>query len=239
MVVKMRDQPTELLGVGLYTISDATRLLRRTSRKASAQNIRRWLDGHTYRYRGQRCRAEPLWRPQLPKIDGQFGVGFRDLMELRFVASFREAGLSLQAIRLSLERASDIVGHDHPFASERFKTDGKDMFLELAEETSEPTLIDLRRNQYAIHRMLAPSFKDIDFEYGVAARWWPLGQRRSIVLDPARSFGKPIDDASGVPANTLSAALETLGSVREVSRWYEVEPSAVRAARNFAESYAA
>ena len=234
----MSQQSIELLGVGLYTVSDAARLLSRTSKNATAQNIRRWIDGHKYRYRGELRRAAPLWRPQLPKIEDQIGLGFRDLMELRFVASFRAAGLSLQGIRLSLERACDIVGHDHPFATERFRTDGKEMFLELADITDEPTLIDLRRSQYAIHRMIAPSFKDIDFERGLAARWWPLGQRKGIVLDPTRSFGKPIEGISGVPADTLNAAFVTLGSVREVTRWYEVDPSAVRAAREFATSYA-
>lgn len=234
----MSYQSVELLGVGIYTISDATRLLRPTSRKASNQNVRRWVDGHRYRYRGRLRHSTPLWRLELPKIHGHIGLGFRDLMELRFVASFREAGLSLQAIRLALDRATEIVGHDHPFATERFRTDGKGMFLELATDFEDPTLIDLRLNQYAIHRMIAPSFKDIDFEQGLAVRWWPLSQRKGIVLDPARSFGKPIDDTSGVPVDTLDAALKTLGSVREVTNWYEVDPSAVRAARAFAEIYA-
>lgn len=159
-------------------------------------------------------------------------------MELRFVASFREAGLSLQAIRLALQRAREIVGHDHPFATERFRTDGKNMFLELADEAGDPTLIDLRRNQYAIHRMLKPSFRDIEFEDGLAARWWPLGHRKRVVVDPTRSFGTPIDDGSGVPMDALSGALDALGSVREVAKWFEVDSRAVKAAREFVRSFA-
>lgn len=227
----------EIFGVGLYTAGDAARLLGGTYGIASTQSIRRWLGGYKYRYRGNSRRAKPLWVPELPKIRGELGLGFRDLMELRFVASFREKGLSLQAIRLALKRACEIVGHDHPFATERFRTDGKDMFLELAHETDEPTLIDLRRNQYGIHRMIAPSFKDLEFERGIAARWWPLGQRKRVVLDPKRSFGKPIDDEFGVPVEALSAALVTLGSVRDVARWYEVHPRAVKSAKMFSESF--
>ena len=235
----MREQPQTYIGVGIYTVSDAARFLRPSSTKASPQNIRRWLVGHTYRYRGERRRANPLWRPQLPKIDDTVGMGFRDLMELRFIVAFRDEMLSLQAIRFALARACEIVGHDHPFATERFQTDGKNIFLEIATETDEPTLINLLSNQYAIHRMLAPSFKDIDFKDGIAARWWPMGQRSGIVLDPNRSFGRPIDDASGIPADTLSTALATLGSVKEVVRWYEVDPGAVRAASRFTEIFAA
>ena len=48
-------------------------------------------------------------------------------MELRFVASLREVGLSLQAIRLALKKARNVVGHALPFATERFCTDGNDM----------------------------------------------------------------------------------------------------------------
>ena len=229
----------KLLGVGIYAVTDAARLLRPTSSKASAHNIQRWLDGHEYRYRGELCRAKPLWKPQLPKMNGRIAIGFRDLMELRFVASFRDAGLSLQAIRLALKKARDIVGHAHPFATERFRTDGNDMFLELASESDEPTLLDLRRAQYAIHRMLEPSFKDIDFEAGIAARWWPLSERAGVVLDPTRCFGKPIDHGSGVPADTLGSAVEVLGSDEEVAHWFEVDVVAVRAARKFTESFAA
>ncbi len=229
--------PKELVGVGLYSIPDVVRLLSPKSSRASSQNIRRWVDGYNYRYRGSSGRRPPLWRPEVPKIDGLIGLGFRDLMELRFVTSFREAGLSLQAIRLALRRACEIIGHDHPFATERFRTDGENMFLELAVETEDPALIDLKRNQYAIHRMIEPSFKDIDFDQGVAARWWPLGQRAGVVLDPKRTFGMPIDSGSGVPTDTLYAALKTLGSEREVARWFEVEPRAVRAARKFGESF--
>ena len=252
-----RERSTELIGVGIYGIVDAARLLRPTSTKASAHNIQRWLDGHEYRCRGEPCRAKPLWKPQHPRMDGRIAIGFRDLMELRFVASFREAGLSLQAIRLALKRARDVVGHAHPFATERFRTDGSAMFLELASESGEPSLLDLLQGQYAIHRMLEPSFKDIDFEAGLAARWWPLSEREGIVLDPTRCFGKPIDHGSGVPADTLGAAVEPIdhgsgvpadtlgaavdvfGSEEEVAHRFEVDVGAVRAAQTFTQSFAA
>ena len=113
------------------------------------------------------------------------------------------------------------------------------MFLELASESGEPSLLDLLQGQYAIHRMLEPSFKDIDFEAGLAARWWPLSEREGIVLDPTRCFGKPIDHGSGVPADTLGAAVDVFGSEEEVAHRFEVDVGAVRAAQTFTQSFAA
>jgi hypothetical protein len=108
-----------LIGIGLYTAGEAEKLV-----KIPARRIRRWLLGYTYRHDGQDRRAEPLWRPQLPRIGREVGLGFRDLVELKFVDAFAKAGVSLHAIRLALSLARALVADSHPFTTARFRTDG-------------------------------------------------------------------------------------------------------------------
>lgn len=216
------------LGVGLYTASEAARLL-----KLPRQKVRRWLGGYDYTHRGERLRAAPLWAPQLPKLDDHLGLGFLDLMQLRVVASFVMQGVSLQAMRLALVRAAEFLGHDHPLTAARFKTDGRRIFLEIADETGEEKLYDLARRQYGFHQVIAPSFKDVDFEADVMARWWPMGRRHHVVLDPQRSFGAPIGVRSGIPTATLAAVAEGEGSDRAVTRWFPVSEREVRDAIEF------
>ena len=79
-----------LLGTGFYSIPEASRLLR-----IPTLNIRRWLDG----YRTTSGTMPPLWQSQLPRYGDHREIGFRDLMELRFVQAFLKAGLPLQTIR--------------------------------------------------------------------------------------------------------------------------------------------
>jgi hypothetical protein len=115
--------------------------------------------------------SDSLWAPQLPRLGRDLTLGFRDLMELRFVASFVAAGISLHVIRRALAIGRQVVGDERPFSTARFQTDGRTIFLQVSNEIEEPTLIDLLRRQYAFYRVIEPSFRDIDFSEGVAEKW--------------------------------------------------------------------
>jgi uncharacterized protein (DUF433 family) len=97
----------------------------------------------------------------------------------------------------------------------------------------------LKRDQYLFHRLVAPSFKDIDFEGGVPARWWPATASKGIVLDPKRCFGKPILADYDVPTAALADAFNVRRSFKMVAADYEVSEKAVREAVAFEERMAA
>lgn len=225
---------TRLIGIGLYTVPEAARLTR-----IAVPRIRRWLGGYRYRDAAGEHTSAPLWQPEVPKFGSKVELSFRDLMELRFVHLFLEQGLSLHAIRRAIERAVDLFGVERPLSTKRFRTDGRTIFLEVAGEMDEPLLFDLKRDQYLFHRMVAPSFKDIDFEAGLPARWWPVSERKGIVLDPKRCFGKPILAEYGVPAAALADAYKVRGSFKLVGVDFEVPDKAVREAVAFQERLAA
>jgi DNA-binding transcriptional MerR regulator len=160
--------------------------------------------------------CEPLWRPDYANDDEQIELSFRDSIELRFVKAFRDLGLSLPAIRECFQRAVIEVQDQRPFSTQRFRTDGKTIFLEITEKTEEGNLIDLRRRQSVLRTIAKPSLRDLEFDAEVVARWFPLGQnRRSIIIDPARAFGRPVV-SSGVPTEVLSDAVLVEGSVEKV-----------------------
>jgi hypothetical protein len=217
----------DLAGIGLYTTSEASRLL-----KLRTATVRRWIAGYTYIQRGERAHAEPLWTLQLPKLDDKLGLGFLDLMQLRIVARFVAEGLSLQALRAALA-PTEFFGQDHPFTAARFKTDGRRIFLAIVDQSGEQKVYDLARQQYGFHDVIAPSFRDVDFDAEVMTRWWPMGHQRSVVLDPGRSFGAPIAAVSGIPTATLADIAAREGSTRAVARWFPVKEREVRHAIEF------
>ena len=119
-VAMLRD--ADLFGVGSYTIKEAACLLR-----APAINISRWIRGYSYRRKGEVYTSPPLWQTQWPVGDsGQIEIGFRDLIELRFVKVFTDAGVGLLAIRNCLDFARELVKDDHPFSTRRFRHRRKD-----------------------------------------------------------------------------------------------------------------
>jgi uncharacterized protein (DUF433 family) len=238
----------DALGRGVYGAGDAVRLINFQrpdggARKAiSRQTIGRWLRGYDYHVGGKERHSSPLWRPDYPiDADGEvLELSFRDLIELRFVRAFRDWGLSLQTIRECFARAVEAVQDERPFSTRKFRTDGKTIFLEITNDLHEGELLDLKRRQRAFHRIVAPSLRDLEFDAGVVARWFPLGAtRKSIVVDPSRAFGRPIASAGGTPTEILAAAVTVEGSAERVAKLYELPLGAVRDAVAFQSQLAA
>jgi hypothetical protein len=108
--------------------------------------------------------SEPLWRSDYSNDDNLIELSFRDLIELRFVKAFRDAGLALPTIRESYQRAAEEVHDERPFSTQKFRTDGKTIFLEITEGIQEAKLIDLRGRQNVFRTIVEPSLKDLEFD---------------------------------------------------------------------------
>lgn len=238
----------DALGRGTYGATEALRLINfhrpgiaplDHARSVSRSTVSRWLFG----YEHGAGRSEPLWEPDYVSTDENehaLEVSFRDLIELRFVKTFRDAGLSLQTIRECFNRAVEAVHDPRPFSTRQFRTDGKTIFLEITDHVREGRLLDLKRRQNVFHRIVQPSLHDLEFNADVLARWFPLGMsRKSIVLDPARAFGRPIVSGGGVPTETIAQAMKVEGSPEKVAKLYELPLAAVRDAITFEQQLAA
>jgi len=219
-----------LIGTGLYSVREASRLS-----GVSSPKIRRWLFGYQSRRQGNVVQHSPVWQGQLSE-EGLLGVGFLDLLEIRFVDAFQSYGVSLQSIRSASDFARKMFNSSHPFTLKKFQTDGQTIFAELLEQGAaedDAALIDLVKRQLTFKQVIQPSLRGIVYgETGEAQAWHP-NNSRSIILDPDRSFGKPIDERSGVPTEVIYSAYQTGEPVQMISRLYQIEPRAVKAAVEF------
>ena len=217
------------LGIGYYSAPEAARLL-----KTPARNINRWLGGYSYRDPiGQWVDMSPLWTPQLPKLGDFIELGFRDLIELRFILAFQKEKIGLQTIRKCLEAARALVNDDRPFSTRRFQTDGKSIFLESLQESGVSELVDLKNQQLVFKQIVERTFRDLDIEDGAVSQWRPFNGKASIVLDPTRAFGQPIAADYGVPTITLAQAVHAEKSVERVAKLFEMPAAVVHDAANF------
>jgi hypothetical protein len=225
-----------MIGIGLYTIEEASRYTGIPSR-----DISRWLFGYLSGRGQKKNQILGLWSSELSKFDVR-GLGFHDLLEIRFVHAFRRHGVSLQAIRQASVHARALFAHTHPFTCRRFQTDGRHIFATVLEETEDETLLDLVKKQYVFKQVISPSLYE-GIEYGVngaAGCWYPLHRSKKIVLDPARQFGKPILSQYGVnTAAIYETWLAESQNTSAVARIFEIPNSAVEAAVHFEHKEAA
>ncbi len=227
-----RDVPT-------YAVTDAGRLV-----GLRPDRVRRWLLGYSYKYRpaGAGNEREVSRSPVLLRVGARSSpfASFLDLVDLLFVKSFLEHGVSLQKLRIALDEASTLLGTPH-FAQQKFFTDGHAIFLKV--NSGGPALLQLMTGgQWVIAPVITAMAKRIEFHQltGLAERWYPLGAGTPVVLDPKVCFGAPTILGRG----TETAVVHDLfvaerRNLKSVCSWMDLRPEEVKAAVVFEEQLAA
>ncbi len=200
--------------------------------------VRRWLTGYEYTYPAGSDFGFPKRHkgPVISRTEEAISncASFYDLIDLLFVKRFLEYGVSLQRVRKALKEAEELIGGHH-FAQRIFFTDGKNIYLKVKND-ADALLELLSGGQWVIAPIIKQLAHQIDFDRptGVAQRWYPLGPRGLIVLDPRISFGKPTLRGRGIAtANVYDLFLGENESVGRVCSWMNLESKEVEAAVNF------
>ncbi len=222
----------QFIGRGVYTMAEAGRLT-----GVPVPNLDRWARGYHYTHQGRERYSPPIIGTGLEERGGEPILDFRDIMEIRFLSAFRKEGVSWSVIRRVAAKVHVALKFTHPFATKLFRTDGRTILLELISKDEEDhRLVDLLRDQYEWERVVKAHLVDekVEFSDGQEPiRWWPLGEERRVVVDPARAFGAPIVAKEGVQTYLLAKAVAVEGDVDFVAEWYNVEREAISDAIDF------
>ena len=225
----MRDAETlRGLAVGSYSPTEVQRLA-----GVPAVLTRRFLS----KYKGEMG----LWGGVLSHdqyLDGRWYATFQDMLELRCLRAFHDAGVTWRRIRRTAEYSRDRFNTDYPFSHRRFLTEGEGIFAHTEEGLEQ--LSD--HGQFTFEEIIGPELFD-PVEYNDAdlpVRWYPAVEwgwkvhSRAVVVDPLRSFGTPVIADFGVPTQVLydSYRAEDHDTAR-VARTYEVPVVFVQAAVDF------
>lgn len=219
---------SDLLGLGIYSVPEASRLIR-----VSPARLRRWLRGYEFRHGGGRHSSPKLIRGQLPVLSGKLALSFLDLQEARCLDWFRERGVGWGELRELHEKARLKLRTDHPFSTKQFKAVGRDLVRDYATESNERLLVDFARDQLSFREFLQPYIRSIEFLDDVPARWFPLDDSKRIVVDPKHGFGRPTIAKYGVSTAILSDAYRAERSFKRVADWYGVDVPSVKDAVRF------
>jgi len=217
-------------GVGVYSFPEAARLVR-----TSTQTVTRWLLGYRFPTRsGSGGQSGPIFSPQLAQIEGYRAIGFLDLVELLFVKAFRDQGVTLQTIRRAAKEAARRWDTTHPFCLRRFATDGRTIFATVLDDLGEEGLLELTRSQLAFRTVLEPYLRQLEYgsEY-LVNKWWPLGNKKPVCVDPAICFGRPVVLPVPIPTEIVYEAVGAEQTAQEVAEWYGLPLKSVQAAIEF------
>ena len=206
---------TDSLGVGLYSVVEASRLLGTPRRTLS-----RWVEGYVQELRG----GTKHYAPVLDR-DQDSALTFGDLVELMYVRGFRSADVNLGVIRQAASKFRQEWGTQYPFATERFAVEGKELLIAQGEAWQNALTGQQKARFDEIGKLLV-------HKGDLTTEWRPLGRDHQVVLNPERAFGKPIDALSGAHTYVLAQAASEK-NFKEVAWWYGTTEGAVEDAVKF------
>jgi uncharacterized protein (DUF433 family) len=190
--------------------------------------LRAWVAGRTYPTKKETRRAEAVIRPPEPAY-----LSFINLVEAHALAAMRrEYLLKLDTIRTAVRYVEKQLRVTHPLARQEFKTDGVELFVEHL-----GALLNVsREGQRSIREAFGDRLERVEYEAGFAARLYPWirpnqkDQPRLVVIDPRRSFGRPVLASSGVPVEAVKERFQGGESFTDLAEDFGVGVDAIEEA---------
>lgn len=221
-----------------YPLAEASRLV-----GISKGRVARWLRGYEYKY--EIAGGEEIREGQQEAVvhrtgkKGSTHASFLDLIDLLFVKRFLERGFSLQFIRKALGEARELLETPH-FASNRFFTSGKKIFLDTASapKGAGSLVALLTGGQQAFPQIIEQIADKIDFEdvteFGLASRWFPRGKEGYVVIDPQISFGQPTLIGHRITTtNIYDLYIGENEKIDTVTKWFNIPEIKIQSAIEF------
>jgi len=195
--------------------------------------------GRRYRYKsraGDQRRSNPLFHRERGGSERIFT--FIDLVEILFVKTFIDRGVSMRTIRLVQSEAAEEFEVRHPFCVKKFETDGETI-LERFNRDGREHLLDRKRRQFVNVTVFNPLIKKLDYDRvsREAMRWWPMGKNTPSSSIRSTPSAHRALRAPAVTTATLFASFRANKSAEMVADWFGVTLDEVRAAVRFEQSH--
>ena len=190
--------------------------------------LRSWTLGQRYRVNGQ----PRVFRPVVAIADRQGRkLSFINLVEAFVLAGIRrEHSIPLPKVRRAVEYLRRTFGTKRPLAEERFETDGVDLFVEKFGALIGATQDGQIQLRDIIRARLKRVRRDLD---GIPEKIVLFPARASagigdVVIDPRRSFGRPVLDGFGIRTAILAERFFAGDTVEELAEDYGVPSEAIQ-----------
>jgi len=205
----LRDRPA-------YPLLEAARYVR-----VPPATLRSWVHGRPY----HTARGEKHWPPVIRIADKLRGLlSFNNLVEAHVLSSLRvDHQTHIRDIRQAIEYAEAELGIAHVLLSRELSTNAGEIFLNHL-----GNLISLSRSgQLAMKRLLEEHLRRVEWDTnGLPFRLFPFSGanesvgRRTIAIDPAIGFGRPIVLKRSIATRTVAERIDAGESPSAVARDY-------------------
>ncbi|WP_009631756.1 DUF433 domain-containing protein [Synechocystis sp. PCC 7509] len=210
---------TDPRNIPTYSFSDAARYLR-----IPAVTIRSWTVGRRYPTSSGFNFSKPIiaikeLKPSL--------LSFTNLIEIHILRGIRKHHkIQLDKVRAALDYIDEQFPVPHPLATEKFQTNGVDLFIE-----KYGSLINAsKRGQTELKNVLNAHLQRIELDdSGLAIRLYPFTRSheednpRIVAIDPRIAFGRLVIAGTGISTSVLAERHQAGESINELSYDYDCD----------------
>ncbi len=205
--------------------------------------VKAWSFGQSYRSGDGKAKQ---FKAVIHAADsGHKLLSFANLCELHILAAIRRVhGVRLSKVRDAVEYVRDRLGADRPLIDHQFMTNGIDLFVEQA-----PKLLNVsQQGQEALRDEFMDALARIERDSkGNPVRLFPYSrssgqtaeQPKSIVIDPALSFGRPVLTVAAIPTDIIFDRFQAGDSLEDMALDYNVDEKEIEEALRFEQRRAA
>jgi uncharacterized protein (DUF433 family) len=203
------------LGNGIYTISDLAAILNLPQTK-----VRRWLNEF------YNSRLGETYKGKYSSGEGRNKVtNFYTLIEFYVFYLLREHDVSVKKIIAAHEHMANQLDTPYPFATSQIMTEGKNIFYTLPDGT---TMYADKSQQIVIKKAIESFCKKIHYSKDqLAQRYYPLGKKHHIVVDPHHQFGQPVIEGTNILADTIYSMYKAKEPMAVIANLYELSEQEV------------
>jgi uncharacterized protein (DUF433 family) len=204
---------SDVLGQGLYSVADMSRLLAAYGVRANEKTVGTWAQKGLVQHR----RGAPEY-------------SFFDLISMLVVASLRESGVSLQQVRRAEAHLSNELRVERPFATRRIYTDGVDVLYHANPAIAQQLTAANRAGQEVFEPVLRDRLHAVEYQNELAA-WWQVAE--GIRVDPRIQYGDPCIAGRGLRTSRIGAMVRAGESLTSIAHWYDLSLEDVQRALRF------
>ncbi len=213
------------LDTGIYTVSDATKLL-----EIPYNKVLLWFkELITENYEG-------LSEDQRVDVANRL-ISFHGLIELYVIGKLRDVNVPMRKILKARHDLKMRTKKVYPFAThnvkDRLRTDGRRIYFYFDGDDNPVTLDGTGQFNLDLIKVF---FDAIEFDTeGVALRMFPPRGNRLVVIDPDQQGGKPVVVKKGVTVEKIEGIYKGPQSLPMLAREYNLDSKEVQGALNYAQ----
>ena len=211
----------------MYSFSEVSHLS-----GVSVGTVRNWLLG----YSTTQGEVQPLFKEH---PEEERACSFLQLIEIVVAAKFRKAERRpFKMVRQAYDNARKIWPHlEYPFASLELKAIGGHIVHIMRIPGAALQAVD-QPEQFTLPDLVQETIGQLEYEYELAARWYPVGKNVPIVVDPQISAGLPTIKGRGITVEAIYKRFKADQDIAFIERDFELQRGIVEKVIRYREKVA-